>query len=103
MGSAVGGFSLFCSASPRHLMPISIAVGFFFFGSDLMGEFSCGWLFSLSFSLATPPNADLCVFCCCFCISMVVVLVSCYGGSSVRQWWGGMSGVDRWVGRQWMG
>ena len=40
---------------------------------------------------------------CCFCFSMVVVLVSCYGGSSVRQWWGGMWGVDRWVGRQWMG
>ena len=33
-------FSLFYSASPRHLMPISDA---------------------------TPPDVDLCVFCCCFC------------------------------------
>ena len=44
-------------------------------------------------------DADLCVFCCCFCFSVVVVLVSCYGGSSVRRWWG----VDGWVGRRWMG
>ena len=40
-----------------------------------------------------------CVFCYCFCFSMVVVLVFCCGGSSVRQWWG----VDGGVGRQWMG
>ena len=42
-------FSLFLSASPRHLldlMPISIAVGFFFFffSSDLMGVFGSGWV-----------------------------------------------------------
>ena len=29
---------------------------------------------------------------------MVVVLVFCYVGSSVRWWWGGMWGVDGWVG-----
>ena len=39
-----------------------------------------------------------CVFCCCFCFYGGVVLVFCYGGSSVRQWWGGMWGVDGWVG-----
>ena len=44
-----------------------------------------------------------CGFCCCFCFSVVVVLVSCYGGSSVRRWWDGMWGVDGWVGRRWMG
>ena len=74
---------------------------FFFFGSDLMGGFDSGRLFSLSFSLAVPPNADLCVFCSCFCFSVVVVLVSCYGGPSVRRWWDGMWGVDGWVGRRW--
>ena len=64
-------FSLFYSASPRHLMLIS--------------------------------DADLCGFCCCFCFSGVVFLVFCYGGSSVRRWWGGMWGVDGWVGRRWVG
>ena len=97
--------SLFHSASPRHQMPISVAVGFFYFlfGSDLMGGFGSGWLFSLPFSLTAPPDADLCVFCFCFCFSVVVVLVSYCGGSSVRRWWGGMWGVDGWVGRWWMG
>ena len=82
-------------------MPISVAVGFFYFlfGSDLMGGFGSGWLFSLPFSLAEQPNADLCVFCCYFCFSVVVVLVSCCGGFSVRRWWG----VDGWVGWRWMG
>ena len=43
-------FSLFLSASPRHLldlMSISIAVGFFFFfffPSDLIGVFGSGWV-----------------------------------------------------------
>ena len=76
---------------------------FFFFCSDLMGGFDSGRLFSLSFSLAVPPNADLCVFCSCFCFSVVVVLVSCYGGPSVRRWWDGMWGVDGWVDRRWTG
>ena len=40
-----------------------------------------------------------CIFCFCFCFSVVVVLVFCYGGFGVRQWWGGMWGVDGWVGR----
>ena len=35
-----------------------------------------------------------CVFCCCFCFSVVVVLVFCYGGSGVRRWWGRMWGID---------
>ena len=36
-----------------------------------------------------------CVFCCCFCFSVVVVLVFCYGGSGVRRWWVGCGwGVD---------
>ena len=29
-------------------------------------------------------------------------MFSC-GGFGVRQWWGGMWGVDGWVGRQWVG
>ena len=40
---------------------------------------------------------------CCFCFSVVVVLVVCYVISGVRWWWGGMWGVDGWVGRRWMG
>ena len=75
----------------------------FFLGSDLMGGFGSGWLFSLLFSLTAPLDADLCVFCFCFCFSVVVVLVSCCGGSSVRRWWGGMWDVDGWVGWRWMG
>ena len=59
----------------------------FFLGSDLMGGFGSGWLFSLLFSLAVPFDADLCVFCCCFCFSMVVVLVSSCGGFGVQLWW----------------
>ena len=55
--------SLFRSASPRHQMLISVAVGFFFFGSDLMVGFSSGW-FLLPFSLAVPPDAYL--YCCGF-------------------------------------
>ena len=48
-------------------------------------------------SLKSPiSDVDLCVFC-CFCFSVVVVLVFCCGHSSVRRWWGGMWGVD-WVG-----
>ena len=40
-------FSLFCSTLPRHLMQISIAVGFFiFFASDLMVGFDSEWLLS---------------------------------------------------------
>ena len=35
-----------------------------------------------------------CVFCFCFYFSVVVVLVFCCNGSSVRRWWGGMWGVD---------
>ena len=48
------------------------------------GRLGCGWVV---------------FFCCCFCFSVVVVLVSCYGGFSVRRWWG----VDGWVGRRRMG
>ena len=88
------GVSLFCSASS-----ISVAMGFFFFFAVIWWVASAVGGFSLPFSLAVPFDADLCVFCCCFCFSVVVVLVSCYGGSIVRRWWG----VDGWVGRRWMG
>ena len=58
----MGGFSLFRSASPRHLIPIS--------------------------------NADLCVFC-CFCFSVMVVLVFYCVISVVRRWWVGCEwGID---------
>ena len=63
VGSAMGGFSLFRSASPPHLMPIS--------------------------------NANLCVFCCYFCFSVVVVLVFCCVIYGVRRWWVGCGwGID---------
>ena len=42
-----------------------------------------------------------CVFCFCFCLSVVVVLVFCCGGSGVRQWWGGIWGVDGCWQRGW--
>ena len=88
-------YSLFSLLS-HHFIP-------FFFGSDLMGGFDSGCLFSLPFTFATPTDVDLCVFCYFFCFSVVVVLVFCCGGSSVRRWWGGMWGVDGWVGRRWVG
>ena len=59
----MGGFSLFRSASPPHLMPIS--------------------------------NANLCVFVCCFCFSVVVVWVFYCVIFGVRRWWVGCGwGVD---------
>ena len=65
------------------------------------GQFGGGWVQmgrSSSTTQHCPPHtlrspisdADLCVFC-CFCFSVAVVLVFCYGGSGVRQWW-----VGRW-------
>ena len=36
-----------------------------------------------------------------FCLSVVVVLVFCWGGSGVRQWWGGIWGVDGCWQRGW--
>ena len=81
------------------LSPLSSLYSFFL-GSDLMGGFDSGCLFSLPFTLATPPDVDLRVFCCCFCFSVVVVLMFCCGGFGVRRWWVGCGwGVDGC--RQW--
>ena len=63
-----------------------------------MGGFSL-FRSTLPSNLMSIYNADLCVFCCYFCLFVVVVLVSYCGGSSVRRWWG----VDGWVGWRWMG
>ena len=95
------GFSLFCSASP-----ISVAMGFFFFfGSDLMGGFGNGWLFSLSFSLAAPPDVDFWCRSLCF---LLLFLFFCGGGFGVQLWWfwcptvvvlvWDSGGVGGWVG-----
>ena len=50
-----------------------------------MGGFSFFCLASLCHQMLIF-DADLCVFCCCFCFSVVVVLVFWCGGSSVRRW-----------------
>ena len=43
-----------------------------------------------------------CVFCCCFCFSVVVVLVFCCVISGVRQWWVACGwGVDGCWQRGW--
>ena len=76
------------------LSPLSSLYSFFL-GSDLMGGFDSGCLFSLPFTLATPPDVDLCVFCCCFCFSVVVVWVFYCVIFGVRRWWVGCGwGVD---------
>ena len=53
----------------------------------LMGGWVGGGWVSSGSGWACGMRLD-CDFC-CFCFSMVVVLVFCCGGSSMRQWWVG--------------